>query len=319
MNCLESIMKIDYAIILAAGKGTRMGEIGKVLPKVLWPIFEKPIIELEVLYAQKLGAINIYTNVFNHKEIILPFLKSNLVTRNIDVLIENEVLDVGGAIHNLAKQVNYKGNLLILNCDQFIMLSQQELQLALERLNSNDSVLFTYQVPHSSGYNKLNINENSRLLEQIISNKEILDQDSFETYTGMSLIKLESLQHVEGESKFFDSVANPKSSKVFCQDINMASYWDFGTTRRYYQSMFEALEERSKSDPFIEFLEDNDSLDRKKINALSYNSKTNMGINLSDIDVYIGKKSIILNLTHKAQYNDGFNIVYNEIIQPIDD
>ena len=45
-------MKVDNALILAAGKGTRMGNVGKILPKVIWPIFEKTILELEVAYAK---------------------------------------------------------------------------------------------------------------------------------------------------------------------------------------------------------------------------------------------------------------------------
>ena len=58
-------MKVDHVLILAAGKGTRMGKIGKVLPKVLWPIFAKNLIELQVSFAKKLAPnSNIYANVF---------------------------------------------------------------------------------------------------------------------------------------------------------------------------------------------------------------------------------------------------------------
>ena len=52
------------ALILAAGKGTRMGEIGKVLPKVLWPIYERSLLELQVQYAKSLGIKDIY--IKNH-------------------------------------------------------------------------------------------------------------------------------------------------------------------------------------------------------------------------------------------------------------
>ena len=43
-------MQLDFAYILAAGKGTRMGEIGKVVPKPLWPIYEKSLLELQVAW-----------------------------------------------------------------------------------------------------------------------------------------------------------------------------------------------------------------------------------------------------------------------------
>ena len=55
-------MKIDYCLILAAGFGSRMGEIGKILPKVLWHIFEKSLLELEIEYARSLGIKKIFIN-----------------------------------------------------------------------------------------------------------------------------------------------------------------------------------------------------------------------------------------------------------------
>ncbi len=63
-------MALDHAFILCAGYGTRMGEIGKVLPKLLWPVFEKKMLELQVLYARQLGCRKIYINShFLHEQI----------------------------------------------------------------------------------------------------------------------------------------------------------------------------------------------------------------------------------------------------------
>ena len=59
-------MKVDNILILAAGKGTRMGEIGKKIPKVLWPIFDKTLLEWQILYAKQfVGNAQIYINIFN--------------------------------------------------------------------------------------------------------------------------------------------------------------------------------------------------------------------------------------------------------------
>ncbi len=68
-------MQVKNALILAAGKGTRMGEIGKRLPKVLWPIFEKSALELEVAYAKELGAENIYINSHHYTDELLSFVE----------------------------------------------------------------------------------------------------------------------------------------------------------------------------------------------------------------------------------------------------
>ncbi len=68
------IMQIDYALILSAGKGTRMGEVGKLLPKPLWPIFHKTLLELQVEYCLELGIKKIFINTHYLAESIRNFL-----------------------------------------------------------------------------------------------------------------------------------------------------------------------------------------------------------------------------------------------------
>ena len=81
-------MIVENALILAAGAGTRMGEIGKVLPKVLWPVFECSLLELEVLYAQSLGVKNIFINSHYYTKEILEHVKENPTFKNVTILLE---------------------------------------------------------------------------------------------------------------------------------------------------------------------------------------------------------------------------------------
>lgn len=120
-------MKVDNVLILAAGKGTRMGQIGKIIPKVIWPIFNKSILELEVHYAKKFNPKKIFINLYNSKDTVLNFTKGKAIFDEVEFIVEKETLDIGGAIHNLATKLDYQGNLLILNSDQFILLSEDKL------------------------------------------------------------------------------------------------------------------------------------------------------------------------------------------------
>ena len=112
-------MPIDHALILAAGFGTRMGEIGKILPKVVWPLFEQSILEVQLRYAKKIGCKNIFINLHHQSDQIYRLYSKHPLFKDVNWLFEEPILDIGGAIHNLARQntVGYKGNLLVLNSD----------------------------------------------------------------------------------------------------------------------------------------------------------------------------------------------------------
>ena len=106
------------AFILSAGKGTRLLPYTKILPKPLFPILGKPIIEIILDQLKKLGITSIGINVFHLKEKLLNFLKS-YQKRNpqleIQIFEEQELLGTGGAILN-AKNF-FKERTLIINSD----------------------------------------------------------------------------------------------------------------------------------------------------------------------------------------------------------
>src|SRR5690606_33794235 len=126
--------------------GTRMGEIGKSLPKVLWPIFEKTLLELQVEYAKSIGAKKIYINLHHQKDLILNFTKNKSAFEDVTFLVEDEILDIGGGIHNLASNVGYKGKLLVLNADQFFLMPKDFVEASLKNLSRSPVLLFSYQV-----------------------------------------------------------------------------------------------------------------------------------------------------------------------------
>ena len=260
-------MKVDHVLILAAGKGTRMGEIGKILPKVIWPIFGKSLLELQIAYARKIAPnAKIYINLFNYKNIIQDFIQEKSVCfSDVEILIENEILDIGGAIHNLSDKVDYQGNLLILNSDQFLYFEESIISDGLEKLQDFDSLLYTYSVNSKDGYNALNIS--GGCFTGIVLNENLEPNKEVETYTGMSLIRLNRLGRLKGESRFFDSIANPKKNKIALEKIDNFEYWDFGTLSRYHENIYEILKDKKTS--FYKFLDDErvfDSIDIKSQN-----------------------------------------------------
>lgn len=308
-------MKVDNVLILAAGAGTRMGEIGKKLPKVLWPVFEKSILELEVLYAEELGAQNIYINTYNYKEKLISFYKDSEILQRATLIEENEKLDIGGAVHNLAKKLDYKGDLLILNSDQFIFLSESTWEVALKNYQNNDHLLFSYNVNSNDLYNALSVDENN-VLQKVTPNNEFDRNVMMQTYTGMSLINLNKLKPCEGESNFFKTVANYTNSQVYICNIEESVYWDFGTIKRYKDSCFNIIKNIDSEDPFIVFIKKVGAIkaDKVKKENLAYNSIKKHCINLGNNNNSAKNKIIIKESRKELLDSENVQLVYEDII-----
>jgi mannose-1-phosphate guanylyltransferase len=84
-------MKVDYCLILAAGFGTRMGLIGKSLPKVMWPIFEKTLLETQIIYARKFNPRKIYINVHHQADIVVDYFQKKGIASDVEFLFEPEI------------------------------------------------------------------------------------------------------------------------------------------------------------------------------------------------------------------------------------
>lgn len=273
---------------MSAGFGTRMGEIGKKLPKVIWPAFEKSILELQVGYAKSLGIENIYINLHYMSDEILAFCKQKPIFEDVKFLVEKpEILDIGGAVHNVAsqKEVNYKGRLLVLNADQFFYLTKDDFTKVLAPYKNAAFVIFNYLVNWNDGYNALEMSK-ERVVKRIIDKSELKEGPKVETYNGVSLIDLSKLDKVAGPSKFFESVCNFKKSEVVGILLENVVYWDFGTINRYWNTSFNILStyKENANHPFIRFLVNQKALKTWKINLItgSYNSPTANVINLNN-------------------------------------
>jgi NDP-sugar pyrophosphorylase family protein len=276
-------MNLDTCFILAAGFGTRMGDIGKILPKVLWPIFEKSLLELQIIYARSLGFKKIYINIHHQKEIILDFFSDKKEYSDINFLVEDDILDIGGGIQNLAKKLNYNGHIYIINSDQFLLIDKFILEKAKKFVQESVANLFLIEVNSNDKYNAVNFSDNKMI--NIIQNKNLDRNQKIWTYSGNSVVNLAMLDKIDGKTNFFDSVANFKSKNVTIQKLNDVQYWDFGTKELYFQNMFKIL--RSKDDIFYNFLIKAKGLDVSKIKNTSYHSNVDQLINLNN-DSYSG-------------------------------
>jgi choline kinase len=254
------IMQIDYALILSAGLGTRMGAIGKKIPKVLWPLYFKTLLELQIRYCQERGVKKIYINThFLHDEIV-KFLENSKLQGLVTILYEDPLLDSGGAIHNLANraEINYNGNLLLVNGDQFLFFNDDYWRQAQQEIANCRAVLFGIKVSKNSSYNET-VLSGSKLVD---IQKNTGDQEEYTTYSGLGLLNLNGLLPVQGISKFFDTVANYKNENIQLVSPANFEYWDFGTAEIYAKNVFK-LANKSESE-MLSFLYRHDAFNGKE-------------------------------------------------------
>lgn len=253
-------MPINKALIFSAGLGTRMGDIGTVLPKPLWKIFNKSILQTQIDFIRTLGITEIFVNVHHRSELIKKEISG------VTFLDEPVLLNNGGTLNALKKITS--DLILTLNADHLSFFDFQIITESLKFLDTYDHLLFA--ITASGSENRLIVEDDClKTIESFSSNSPL-------TYSGIGIINLSKINHCE-TGPFFSAV-DYKTSKIFIKHLN-TPFFNLGTTKDYYITMFNLL-----SNPPA-FLIHNQNLDPAKISGNSYNCTANHSINLTDTNL----------------------------------
>jgi len=270
-------MKVDYVLILAAGFGRRMGPLGEVLPKPLWPMFESTLLEQQINYVKRFSPQKIFINTHHQGDLIKEYCREKQF-ENIHIVQEKDILGSGGAIHNLMRVIGpKKGKLLTINADAFFDCNWDEMSVD----GGDYHYLFSLE-DHWGKYNRLRTQDGT--LMKIVPPAE-LEQSSI-TYSGVGLINLELLSHCPGNTSFFESVCVPGQGNVKIVSPDVYDYIDFGELDIYRESIQLiyrcALGEKEET-PLISFIKNN-SINFSKIDKTirSYNSPVKGCLNLTN-------------------------------------
>lgn len=282
-------MDINYGFILAAGLGTRMGPIGQYIPKILWPVFEKNLLDLQIEYLKRFQIKKIFINTHYLSETVTQYI-ANHYENIVTISHEPTLLDIGGGIHQVAARpdVAYNGKLLVVNCDQFLWLDLSDINLML-KLATKESpvVLASILVDPKLGYN--GIKKSNNLVTGLALGAEIEGLQNIETYGGVAVINLSHLPAHPGRSKFFESIANFSKFSVVVHECFKQEYWDFGTQERFILSHLELLEHArsGKQGKFLNFIVEQKALDLEKISLNGYNATdlSTVMINLKELQI----------------------------------
>jgi len=95
------------AVLLAAGKGERLGEVTQTIPKPMLPVFGKPVIVHNIEICQRFGISDIYINLHHLPEVITDYLGDG---RRFGVSItysrEETILGTAGGVKRFAEKLS---------------------------------------------------------------------------------------------------------------------------------------------------------------------------------------------------------------------
>jgi N-acetyl-alpha-D-muramate 1-phosphate uridylyltransferase len=110
-------MKINTALILAAGYGKRLNPLTHKIPKPLLKIKNQTLLEVTIKLIQKLGIHKIKINTFYLREQIEEFIINKKFPLDIEIINDGEkILNTGGGILNMMNS-SQEDNFLVFNPD----------------------------------------------------------------------------------------------------------------------------------------------------------------------------------------------------------
>lgn len=184
----------NYALVLAAGKGTRMKSD---IPKVAFPILRKPMIEYIVENIEKSSVEEIYLVLGYKREVV-----EGIVKDRAKYVYQEEQLGTGHAAMMAAPVLSkLDGNTFIMPGDvPLIWYKSIDRMFAVHEDNGNDFTIVTAHYEDPEGYGRIVRNEQG-VIQRIVEEKDANDfeKEIKEVNTGIYIVN---------NKKFFSLLKN---------------------------------------------------------------------------------------------------------------
>lgn len=217
------------AFILSAGKGTRLYPYTEILPKPLFPILGKPILQIILDQLKNTGFYHIGINVFHLKNKLIDFLKKyqqNNPQIKLTIFEEKELLGTGGAILN-AKEF-FKTPTLIINADILTNFDFKKFFSLYSKISAS-----IVMVLYNGFNNNVIIDINSK---RIISFRK-KEKNSL-TFAGIQIIKPEIIKSFSYKKDLIEIYEDliEKGIKITGYIDNNSYFKDIGTIENYLKA-----------------------------------------------------------------------------------
>jgi len=223
------LKKIDIPlVVMAGGKGNRMGPIVKDYSKPLIPIGGKSVAE-RIIHSFKRNGVRKFYLILKYKgEIIESYFNSLEKDYEIEFIKEKRYLGTAGGLKLLEGVIN--DIFVVSNCDTLIKINLAKAIAAHKKLNAWLTIVSTGQnikIPY--GVIELDKEKVTNILEK--------PEYAFKINTGVYILNKKSLQFIPRNSKLNMTdlittlIKNNKTVTVY--PISIKDYVDVGTWERY--------------------------------------------------------------------------------------
>jgi len=155
------------ALLLAAGKGERLGAVTKMIPKPMVKISGKPVLEHNILMLKNSGVEDIFINLHHLPEIITDYFGDGKKWGvNINYRYEEELLGTSGAVKSFSKILT----------DQFVVVYADNLfdetlslnpMLATHNENKSDFTMGLCEVDDISLSGTVEVTESNKITKLV--------------------------------------------------------------------------------------------------------------------------------------------------------
>lgn len=232
------------AMILAAGFGTRLLPFTKRLPKPLFPIIDKTLLDIAIERARDVGAKKVVVNAHHLASMIEAHLADRDYGVEVIVIIEDEILGTAGGIKNAEAQLG-DGPFIVMNSD---MLFEPDIE-GLAKAHTKTGATATLVLRKNSApekYGVLSINKRGRVekfLDYVAPDHTPSDELMF---TGVSMLSPGIFKKIEAgrSSDISTGVYGPmvKEGGPLYGVVSKEEWVDVGTVEEYRKAVMASID-----------------------------------------------------------------------------
>jgi len=225
------------AMILAAGKGKRLRPLTEVLPKVLVPIANSPMLERTIELLSLHGVQEMIINAHHQSHRIADYLKGRDPSGvRIEIRVEEKILGTGGGIKN-TRDFWDERPFIAINGDILTDINLTDVYTYHQR-RANLVTMVLHDVPR---YNKLRIDRDMNILSigSTVGEKDTL------AFTGIHVIDPEVLDYIPEDAPYNivdcyrQLIQEKRAVRAY---VATGHRWiDIGTIHSYLRANFDLL------------------------------------------------------------------------------